>query len=362
MVDSGILTEVITAFADPSQSQSFSNSIIQVLNRWIPNEEDPNANYFDVEGFLPTAQNWTGTPIIYAQWHPDLKLFRDQPDAALTAVNGRIVGVVTNSWIEQQGHPRLMASLQINDSECISLWDQGKLSLSTGFFCKKDPFSKYIVGSIEPNHILVFAEDQFNMPKDRGSMIMNKNDPAIETGSDTENSIKTFALEVAKALKEIFSIEQSSKPVESVENKTELKEDMTELEELKQKVDSLTKESTTVTEALKQKEEILQTVTKERDDYLAIINSYKQKESDMAFNAVLEKVPKGLHDTDEKRTALRNKYDAEPHAFYHHVIDALVNKTPETHKEGEIAPVINSESISPVIGSWNPYTKKYEVV
>lgn len=148
----------------------FANSIIQMLNRWVPDEE--SGVYFNAGPFEATAPKWEGIPIVFANAHPDLQLFEDDPASALKQVKGRIVGKASNIRFIQEGHPHLVAALQVNDDECSVLFKQGELSLSTAFWAFLDGECGIAEG-IEPNHILLFKEDGYNMPKDRGALVKN---------------------------------------------------------------------------------------------------------------------------------------------------------------------------------------------
>lgn len=142
-------------------------AILQTLNR------DIGGYYFPSEAFTNNVNAWSGIPIVYAIDHPDLKLFAENPKLALDKIKGRIVGQVTMPRVETVGHPRLMANMEIDDSEVNALITAGKISHSTGFIGMVNGKN---VTSVTPNHVLVFMEDANNLPKDRGAFILNKED------------------------------------------------------------------------------------------------------------------------------------------------------------------------------------------
>jgi hypothetical protein len=71
-----------------------------------------------------------------------------------------------------------MSQLRFTDGgQCSQIINQGKLSLSTGFWSRTKRASetgRTLVGDVKPNHVLVFVEDLKNQPKDQGSIILNK--------------------------------------------------------------------------------------------------------------------------------------------------------------------------------------------
>ena len=157
----------------PAESQATSYEghtrhevILQQLNRQI------GQLFYPVENFEPDISKWEGTPIVFGPIHPELKEFETDPVAELARVGGRIVGHIRNPRVVMTGHPRLMGDMEFTDGgEMAELVSQGKLSLSTAFFCKVS--NDRIMGNVRPNHVLVFTETGNTLPKDLGSMILN---------------------------------------------------------------------------------------------------------------------------------------------------------------------------------------------
>ena len=146
---------------------TYEQSIIQMLDRWVPDEQ--TGMYFKADAFPDTVDLWNGIELVFANEHPDLDLFEKDPQAALDKVKGRIVGQCLDTRYITEGHPHLRSALEVTDKECVDLWNAGKLSLSTAFWATVDDTD--VIGDIKPNHVLLFAEDAANQPKDKGTLI-----------------------------------------------------------------------------------------------------------------------------------------------------------------------------------------------
>jgi hypothetical protein len=146
---------------------TFEQSIIQMLDRWVPDEQ--TGMYFKAEAFPDSVKSWDGIPLVFANEHPDLDLFEKDPQAALEKVQGRIVGQCSDTRYIQEGHPHIRSALEVTDKECVDLWNQGVLSLSTAFWATVSGTD--VQGDIKPNHVLLFKEDAENQPKDKGALI-----------------------------------------------------------------------------------------------------------------------------------------------------------------------------------------------
>ncbi len=147
-------------------------AILQFLDR------DIGGTHFGSEHF-ENVDDWDGVPIVFADEHPDLDAFAEDPDKELQRIQektGRradIVGNVKDSRLETTGHKRLMGALEFSeDPEIKRLIKSGKLSLSTAFRAPKKDGA--LDGLVKPNHVLVFEEDSENLPVDKGSVILNK--------------------------------------------------------------------------------------------------------------------------------------------------------------------------------------------
>lgn len=192
--------------SEPGPSPSNHDIILQLLNRKI------GPGFFAVEPFEESVPRWEGVPIVFSALpkdlyengmssnHPDFEPFSPVvTDEELLRVNGAVVGYITDPRLETAGHPRLMGTLSFTpdkakamfDSGDISeetyqktelgieiatrLLDDGRLSPSTGFSCRSDDEGTLTNElPLIPNHLLVFEEDPYNMPRDPGSVILNK--------------------------------------------------------------------------------------------------------------------------------------------------------------------------------------------
>ncbi len=154
------------------------NVTLQTLNR------EAKGVYLTLESFEPTAGAWTGMPVIKADTHPDMNFFDINPEEALKAVNGSIVGEVAEPHISMTGHPTLESVLVLKDEAGLeALINQGNLSISTGFHCQKqeDIANQYgnayasTKGPVQPHHVLLFIEtpNPKSTPGDKGAAFHN---------------------------------------------------------------------------------------------------------------------------------------------------------------------------------------------
>lgn len=168
------------AFFSPAMSFHLKDHdvTLQTLNR------EAKGVFLTLESFEPTVGAWAGTPVIKADGHPDMNHFDINPDEALKAVNGAIVGEVAEPHINMTGHPTLESVLSLKDEAGLeALIDKGNLSISTGFHCmKQEDFANQYgnafastKGPVKPHHVLLFIEtpDPKNTPGDKGAAFHN---------------------------------------------------------------------------------------------------------------------------------------------------------------------------------------------
>jgi hypothetical protein len=162
------------------------DAILQTLNRWIPRTDPrtqkPGKVCYTQSAFAKSVEAWNGVPIVFAPQHPDMDLFAENPEAALEKIGGRLIGKAANARIEVVGHPRLMVKLPISDEDANKLTNEGKLSVSSGFYGAIDEEGHVV--SVIPQHILLFPETETNQPVDHGSAILNM------TGEDENQGIE----------------------------------------------------------------------------------------------------------------------------------------------------------------------------
>jgi hypothetical protein len=162
-------TSVSTVLTHKARLEAGSHlAILQLLDREIGGVE------FPAEQFEPTVSDWDGIPIIFADEHPDLDAYDEDPEAELERIGGRRLGPVRDPALEIAGHPRLMGHLDFGgDAEVEHLCEDGTLSLSTAFRARVQAGA--VTSPPAPHHVLVFEEKAgVSMPRDPGAVILNK--------------------------------------------------------------------------------------------------------------------------------------------------------------------------------------------
>lgn len=274
------------------------DSILQTLNRVI------GGFCFKTEVFADSITEWDGIPVIFANQHPDMTLFSNNPQEALKKVDGEIVGAVTNPYIATEGHPRMMGELTNSNQEVAKLIDNGEASISTGFTGTHD--GKKTVTEVIPNHVLIFKEDAENMPKDHGAFILNKQEfygHIFDTEVLNMEDNKELSKEIAIANKKIG--------------------------DMASKLDIANKAKDDLTATVTEKDGLLEVANKtiiERDttieDKAKIIKEFEQKEADALvakredqWKTIKAGIPPGFTHKEEDEKALYAEWDSDPHAF-----------------------------------------------
>lgn len=140
----------------------YANSLVNSLNTFV------SESYFSKDAFEKSLPLWENVPLVFSSiGHPDPFLFNSNREAALRAVDGRIIGRGLNPRIEDN---KLMLNLQICDQGALALQREGALSLSSGFIALRDS-NKHLQHIESVNHILLFRKDENNKPKDRSVLI-----------------------------------------------------------------------------------------------------------------------------------------------------------------------------------------------
>lgn len=182
--------------------------------------------FFGTDPFLPTIQQWNGTPLVFAQVHPEPRDFSSDPNSELDRINGAIIGEASDAFIEKSGHPKLMLTKNYTDETAIRMFGQGlitedqlkksqeavpvalkllaegKLSHSSAFICPDD--GEKLTGTVIPNHILEFEETERDQPVDRMAVVLNKTEDNDVTGSVHTNIGKAISAKNAARLKVIL--------------------------------------------------------------------------------------------------------------------------------------------------------------
>ena len=162
--------------------------ILQRLGSYLPNAGE-NV-FYSPESFV-NAEAWQGIPLAFVDavgatiTHPDFDAVSNHnlPD------NYRFVGQIGWAYIPLEGQPRLEAILEITDAYVEQIARDGLLGLSTGFSAQiiPDGDGARIVGTVEPNHVLLFEQGACEncFPNDNGAMFLNVKENETMT-EDTE--------------------------------------------------------------------------------------------------------------------------------------------------------------------------------
>jgi cation transport regulator len=366
-------TERITVFSNITvpKTAMFENTILQTLNRWIPNPE--SGHYFAFEAFEQNVDSWKGVPVVFAKTHPDPNEFSTSQVDALEKINGRVIGMVNSARLEKEGHPRLMGSLGITDPEALALWKEGKLSLSTAFLASVNKQTRAVEGGIEPNHVLLFEEDEGNLPKDLGTLVNGPDgkNAIVNSGRVISAKNKSLIDRAITALQELTSSlispemnsESSGSNAETPDNSGE--DDMEKVEELTQKLELANKAAETATSEV----ETLKTAISNKDaEILELKNKVEDADKKFAaieadkktakFEAFVQKhVLPGDIATPEAKEALRNRYENDPQGLMDEMLSH--KKTAETKRDG-FGHVQSNDKKGTTTGTFNPETKTWE--
>lgn len=141
--------------------------------------------YYSPESFA-NAADWENIPVIYAPTggenieHPDFGAVAsgNLPDQYVLA------GRVAYGYVPSEGEDRLCAVLGIENPEVEQLARNGNLAISTGFYADhiSQEGADRVVGTIRPNHVLVFPRGACPScwSNDDGAMFLNLSAAANE--------------------------------------------------------------------------------------------------------------------------------------------------------------------------------------
>lgn len=272
-------------------------AILQRLGAYLP-QGDVDV-YYSPESFS-NAEAWDGIPLIFGEvvndsiHHPD---FNDVSNGTLPE-GYRVVGRVTWPHVPSEGQPRLEAELEIEDAYVEQIARDGLLGLSTGFTAQTiaDGNEARIVGTVTPNHVLLFEQGVCPncFPNDNGAMFLNtiqqENTPMTE---DTET--KSLLIQIRDKLfgntaEEEPAVEPVEEPAPEAEEPAADPDIEAENAELKNTIASLTKEL----EAFKAEA--------------------AQREKDAAWNNIKNTLPEGW--LGAKETETRTEFENSKDAFY----------------------------------------------
>lgn len=319
------------------------DTILQTLERWLTYENGDT--FLGVDAFKGTEPLWEQVPAIFAQDHPDMALVTTDLDAAVKAVGGTLLppGTVSNYQVVIPGQPRLIANTRFSDPTLQKLYDAGKLSLSTGFYAREK--DGRIVGQIEPNHVLIFEQDDQNQPRDRGAMFLNHEGHPMPETEEKPNKGAVFSkknlslIEQAVAaltamlagLKNDVTDSDTEKAAKAAPTKTT--EDPTMDTEKITALENKVKEMTTAGEEYKN------TITAKDAEIAKLTTEISEMKNKAALEAenttwatLKNTLPKAWTNTPELETKARDEWKANKDAFLIKV--ATLKRTPETPEEG----------------------------
>ena len=328
------------------------DAILQTLNRRI------DGYCFKAETFEDNINEWDGTPIIYANDHPDLDKYDSDPEAALLSVGGENIGKVSRPEVDWTGRPKMKGSLDIVNSTVEKLIDLGKITLSTAFRGKADE-NKDII-SVKPHHVLIFKEDKNNRPRDLGVAILNKKEDWVEftnvgkiislknksTLEKIIENVKSSCTDLQNFYNDITKSEmskdddQESKQKE-LKHKQPQEANMEEVEKLQKEIEVLNKDKDDAVKEMEniktEFEEYKQKVETEKADALKV-------KRDAQWQEIKNKIPPGLTAKEEEEKALRQEWEESPHEFMMKLPDML-QKVKSTEEEGKEHPPDTEEGL-----------------
>lgn len=267
--------------------------------------------FFDRNMFEQSVNDWTGIPVIFQKdgIHPtNFAAVADNPAQASAAINGRLVGSVSNPRIVIPGGPRLMAELDIREDEreIVELWQQGKLFPSTAFSAVSD--GDKIVTPPVPNHVLLFPVELDRVqPGDPGAFVNTLEVPQ----SMTKNTLEKEPADIRKQSELLPpEIPAGNEPGSSAlaAIRAELEALRSEIDVIRSLMDKKQKEAD-MNELQKKDEEIGQ-LNAEITALKTELNTVRKTAADAEFSTLLDKLPVGMTATTDQVNSLRKLYDA----------------------------------------------------
>ena len=371
------------------------DTILQTLDRWIlrtnPRTGKPGRVCYSQKAFTDTVAAWNGVPIIFAQEHPDMDLFATNPAEALKKIKGRIVGESSDSRIEKVGHPRLMTKLNIRDNEINTLTEDGKLSVSSGFYGDIEGDGEDgRVTSVIPQHILLFQESEIHQPVDQGSQILNSTTMVEEVDTEGQPISQANADELDGIIQKLQAflkriLPKKSTPEEQAQEKKKeapkegdevgsmvnekdmesVKADLavanSKIAELAAEMDKAKSANAELTKGIADRDEAIKNMTEKLKAYedakAAAIKATQDKQfEDMVQNHI----PKGLTADDEKKAALRKEYDEDPRAFALKVLS--MRREEGTPREGQSFANAGTGTADRSVGGYNALKREFEPI
>jgi len=333
-----------------------SNCTLLMLNRWVSCQT--GTWYYPEDVFSKSVDIWNGTPIVFGQVHPDPKLFKADPEAALKEVGGEIIGYISDSRVVVEGHPRHVAAMNIDPVKgkaAIDLYYAGRFGISGSEFFNQ---SEGIVTKItEASHVLVFEEDGWTMPADSGAVAAKtsvqygfSNSPAAKQAAvrntktdDLEPLFNRFfdrvkglfsgSSEVQAAMKEhkqeTSEMSETSQPDSQV---AVLNQQIGVLNEDKAKLQTQYEQLNAEYTALKEQAE---KTTAKLEELTAKFVEQETAQKEAAFTAFLDKhVPIGEKTSEEQIAGLKTAFMEKDPALFDKVAEWKENSLKASTKTG----------------------------
>lgn len=273
--------------------------ILQKLNAYLQNNGRPV--FYSLESFLNT-DDWTGIPLIFKKVEAGQPMHHPEHDAVTNMQLGegeKLVGKVDYAFVPNEGQPRLNAYLAIEDLEVEALAREGKLGLSTSFEAETIPETEdaegsvRIVGTVRPNHVLLFEQNSCPncWPNDGAALFENTKEHA-EMTAPTDTETKGWIKSLYEKFCNVKDAEPEQKDPEKVNNTMEnIDEIKTELAQLKNTL-------------------------AQRDARIAELEAAEAKRvKDAAWDAIKNTLPQGWL-TAEKEPETRSLFENNKDQFY----------------------------------------------
>jgi hypothetical protein len=304
-----------------------------------------------------------GTPVVFADNHPNPFVPIEE---GLKAVNGRILGFISNARIVTGGSVRLMANVPGRDDPIIiDLYNKGLLGVSTGLLGQRDSV-RHLTKVIKYHHVLLFKTSENEVQRDPSALL---NKEGLHIMPDKLDELKES---INKILETLTNKKEAAQQPDSNPKLTSKGDDKTmsneteflnkEIEANKLTIASLNKEldakKAEITDLTNKYSKQAETLVENNK----LIAAYVQKEKDAKFASFLNTLKPGLQDTDDKKVALRNKFESDAASLIIELAqkEAFVPKTlPGKTGEEHVTEETNTENMLNTAYDFNPVTKKF---
>ncbi len=346
----------------PAPGVVWADTTLQTLNRRVGKD-----NLVLVKDqFEKSVDEWDGIPVFIQEdgIHPDdFEAVTKNPEGVASSIGGRFIGYVRKPHIETDGHPRLMATLEITDNRAEELYQSGELGVSTGFRVNHD--GNKITSPPEPNHVLLFREivDKAQ-PGDPGALVHTDLGDAM---TDEKPKLKSFY----SRLKQLFAefnmpmadeeptephmetLPMANTPQKNADSETPTEAGQPLTDELAQK----DAEIAALKDQIASLESQVEALKAELDTSSQELQSYRASENDRKFDDLVQHLPEGMAKTPEQRNTLRAEFEKDP-------LGTTVKILNTRATGGETSPVGDqfvhtSRAVQRGLGNLSPHAQNY---